>query len=81
MQHECLEKKTAMSVQRDVITARPTVALGALMHIGPQQFFEPRPTHANQAFPAFVTRQYGSGSWSKCTPDLTLYPRLPDRIH
>jgi len=70
-----------MSVQKRVIPARPTVALGALVHIGPQQFFKTRPAHANQAFPAFLTRQYGSRSWSKCTPDLTLCRHLRDVVH
>jgi len=75
------KKEAAMSVQKRAIRARPAVAFRALVPIGPQQFFEPFPVHANQALPASVARQYVGGSLPQHTPDLTLSRHLPDRMH
>lgn len=75
------KQKAAVSVQECVVRTRPAVALRALIHIGPQQFFEPRAVDADQALPAFMAGHYGGYRWSQSTPDLRLRRHLPDIIH
>ena len=75
------EKEAAMRVEKRVIRARPAAAFRALIHIGPQQFFEPRPMHANQAFPATMAGKYTGHTWPQRAPDMTLSRHLPDIIH
>ena len=75
------KKEAAMRAEKGVIRARPAIAFRALVHVGPQQFFEPRPMHPNQALPAFVTGQGGGCGLSKVTPNLTPSRHLPDKIH
>ena len=70
-----------MRVERRVIGAGPAIAFRALVHVGPQQFFEPRPMHANQTLAAFVAGQGDGRSLSKITPNLTPSRHLSDIIH
>ena len=70
-----------MRVEKGVIGAGPAIAFRALVHVGPHQFFDPRPVHANQALPAFMTGQGDGRGLSKVTPNLTPSRHLPDIIH
>ncbi len=75
------KEEAAMGVQKGMIGARPATAFRALVHVGPQQFFEPSPVHANEALSTFVTGQGDGRSVSKVTPNLAPSRHLPDIIH